>query len=834
MRWRRAAGAAAIVVAPLSVAKAETELDLGTIEDVESLALDELLEQPVTSASHYAQKPGDSPTLVSTLDGDIIERFGYRTLRDALRGLRGVYTSNDRNYSYLGARGFSIPGDYNTRFSLTINNHRVNDPIYGQATPGAELGLPMIAIERVELIRGGAWSVQGENALLVQVVTATGASRPGLRVTASSLATAATYDDPAGRPAMEPRGQDVAASYGAAEGKLDVFVAGSYSFDPGLSALYMPELAVADEPCFGRGGVPRPCDGVITGNDAEEVGSFFGSLRAGNLILQTLTSRRRKRVPTAAFGTAIGDAVTTFDDRLYADLEYKRQGETTELVARVGGDYFSYRGTYPYAGVDPYTNFDEGTATWWSGELRGRYKIGDVGPYLTGVEVAAGIESRLASARQVAGDQTADGYVPLFDRTDHPRKVSLFGHATGRAFEHVVGFAAIRADYHPDSFGLSVNPQGGLVLDGGDLGRIRASIARGFRAPNVYEQYAGATITPESASVLGPERSETRELSIERYFGEHVRLLVVGFRQDVTDLIGLTAAADGTATYENQGGMRSYGVETELEGRWDKLRFRASYTRYRARTLDETTPANSPASLANVMLLAPIAGGKADVGVESYYVNKRLAFNGTEIPALFTTNLVLTVHDVADSLDLSLGIQNLFDERSGDPSGEEHRQSIIPHDPRTVWLRLSLALEPCVRHVVAIACMLTLSTSAVRAGTARKIDRHRVLQIVVNLISNARDAVRDVAGPRTVHIAATLDDDHLVIRVTDTGVGIPAEIVERIFSAGFTSKADGHGYGLHSSALAARELHGSLEVASAGHDRGATFTLRVPLHEVSS
>jgi signal transduction histidine kinase len=69
----------------------------------------------------------------------------------------------------------------------------------------------------------------------------------------------------------------------------------------------------------------------------------------------------------------------------------------------------------------------------------------------------------------------------------------------------------------------------------------------------------------------------------------------------------------------------------------------------------------------------------------------------------------------------------------------------------------------------------------------------------------------------------------VMIAVIDTGVGIPPENLERIFNHGFTTRKDGHGFGLHSSALAAKELGGSLSAASAGRGRGATFTLTLPL-----
>jgi signal transduction histidine kinase len=67
------------------------------------------------------------------------------------------------------------------------------------------------------------------------------------------------------------------------------------------------------------------------------------------------------------------------------------------------------------------------------------------------------------------------------------------------------------------------------------------------------------------------------------------------------------------------------------------------------------------------------------------------------------------------------------------------------------------------------------------------------------------------------------------VSVIDNGVGIPAENLTRIFNQGFTTRKDGHGFGLHSGALAARELGGSLHVHSDGAGQGASFTLELPL-----
>ena len=110
------------------------------------------------------------------------------------------------------------------------------------------------------------------------------------------------------------------------------------------------------------------------------------------------------------------------------------------------------------------------------------------------------------------------------------------------------------------------------------------------------------------------------------------------------------------------------------------------------------------------------------------------------------------------------------------------------------------------------------------------VDRHKVLQILINLFRNAKHAMEEQNGKqRDLTVRVGLGPSGMVrITVTDTGVGIPPENMARIFNHGFTTKQDGHGFGLHSGANAAREIGGNLTARSAGPGQGAEFTLEVP------
>jgi signal transduction histidine kinase len=171
-------------------------------------------------------------------------------------------------------------------------------------------------------------------------------------------------------------------------------------------------------------------------------------------------------------------------------------------------------------------------------------------------------------------------------------------------------------------------------------------------------------------------------------------------------------------------------------------------------------------------------------------------------------------------------------------------QMNIEHIKEIVTVQQSLAKASGLTEVVNVADLVEDALRINLNGLVRRgfgivrefqptpkitVQRHKVLQILVNLVRNAKHACD--ASPlreRKLTLRTVNGEGRILIQVCDNGIGIPRENLLRIFSHGFTTKKDGHGFGLHSGAIAASEMGGSLTVQSEGSGQGAVFTLELP------
>ena len=299
------------------------------------LSLEELMRIDagrVFGASERIQPVTEAPASVSFITAEEIARYGYRTLADILRGVRGMYVTDDRNFSLLGTRGFAKPGDYNSRILLLVNGHRVNDNVFGQAEIGAEFGIDPAMFERVEIIRGPASSLYGDSAFfaVVNVITRSGASLDGVARRGRRRHIGH---------AVDPRQRRADVSRTVWTSRCRAHTNGA----PACERLYFPAFdAPAHQQRHRRWARRRAVD------------QFYGQLRFKSCHLH-------RRIRAATAGRADGvvrhlvqrAGVGRADDRpshAGSMSNMRTRSASRGLTLRGSFDQFSYDGTYPFAG----------------------------------------------------------------------------------------------------------------------------------------------------------------------------------------------------------------------------------------------------------------------------------------------------------------------------------------------------------------------------------------------------------------------------------------------------------------------------------------------------
>jgi outer membrane receptor for ferrienterochelin and colicins len=626
-------------------------------QDLGGMSLEDLLAVEVSTASKFPQTAKEAPASITVITAEEMHRAGHRTVIDALRSVRGFYSTYDRNYAYVGMRGFSRPGDYNTRMLLLIDGHRVNDSVFDMAPMGTDFLLDMSLIERIEVIRGPGSSLYGTNALfgVINIITKTGANRRGVRadLTAGTLQTFAA-----------------AGSYGGMFGAgRELLLAGSTYRSAGQQEIHYPEFDATDPPA------------VAEGLDDDEASSLFGSLSAGRFSLRGGLFHRTKQIPTASFETAFNDGREfSRDDRAYLNGVYDGPlGRGWMATARAAFDFYAYEGAYPTPEGDTIDLFtDTARSQAISGELTARRRLGRKHLLTAGAEARRDLENR----------QTATNSTGQYLDIDVPgTKAGVYVQDEFRAAPWLLLSAGLRVDHFSD-FGSRTTPRAGVVLLPRPQTAVKLLYGRAFRAPNPYERYY-YTSEFGPGPELRPEQIQSSEVVWEESLSEHVRMTVTAFSYDVEQIIEQRATVEGDIYFENAGRTRGRGFEAEVESRFGNgLVARAGYTFAQVRDRDSDQPvSNSPSNLATVTLQAPVS--RLFVALEGQYVGERLTLDGSAADGYFAPNV--TVSSAVDRrIGFGLSIYNFLNRRYADPGAEEHRQQSLQQDGVTARLRVHL------------------------------------------------------------------------------------------------------------------------------------------------
>ena len=647
-------------LALLSLAVTAAAQDSRPLADLELTDLMKIEVHSVFGASKFLQKVTDAPATVSVVTARDIAVHGYTTLADILRSVPGFNVTDDRNYSYLGVRGFQRLGDYNSRVLLLVDGHRMNDPIYNEAYIGTEFALDVELIERVELIRGPSSSIYGTNAFLavINVVTKKGRALEGLRVGggAGSLQTGMAR-----------------AAFGAefANG-IDILVSGSRHRSRGQKRVYFSEF---DHPATNNG--------VAEDLDGSSDYRIFAALSFRGFALQGGYGARRKRVPTASYGSWFNDArLQTRDAQGWADLRYGHSLPAGwQMTSRLYADRSAYNGRYPAdtsETTEPAVTLfgDFARSLSWGTEVNLQKTIA------ARHKVTLGGEYRDLFRLEQGGFEVGADRLSFEDRRTS-RESALFVEDQYTIHRKLLLNAGLRLDRY-QAFGNTVNPRLGLIFKPAERTALKFLWGSAFRAPNAYELFYSSTLQIPNPK-LAPETIRTAEIVVERYFGDRYRVMTNLYSSRVRGLISQQVNADGTIAFMNVDSAATRGIEAEVEGKWASgIAARASYSHQRATDLGSSQRlVNSARHLATGNLTAPLHRGLAVAALDLHFVGPVETLDGSFTRGFVVPNLTLTTREFQNRLNVSFSVRNLFDARYGYPGGDEHRQNIIYQNGRT-------------------------------------------------------------------------------------------------------------------------------------------------------
>ncbi len=613
----------------------------------------------VYSASRFEQKVTEAPASVTVVTRQEIRAYGHRTLADILQSVPGFYATYDRNYNYVGVRGFGRPGDYNSRVLLLIDGHRVNDQVYDTAPIGTEFPLDIDLIERVEIVRGPSSSVYGANAFfgVVNVITRRGDDIKGAELSGD----AGSFNTYKGR-----------ATYGNRfENGFEGVASASIMHSAGQS-LFFKEF---DRPDTGNG-VARHCD-----TDAFQ--NYFARMSFKDFSLEGAYNTRDKRIPTAAFDTLFDDpAARTVDEHGFLDFKFQHAFRNDlSMMARLYYDHYDFKQDSPYDRDAP----DQARhRVLFRDEARGESLGGDVQlskRLFDSHNVLVGAEYR----RNFRQDQFSFDVEPFFQYLSQRVNSANWGIYAQDDYEILPGLrlsAGLRFDYY-ESFGDFLNPRLGLIYQPFDKTVIKLLYGSAFRVPNAYElYYQDGGITAKANEALKPETIDTYELVWEQGFGKHLTLHASGYYWSMRDLINQRVdPSDGLLVFENLDEATGKGVEIGLDGKWaNGIQGRVSYSWQRAEDSAGDWLTNSPEHMAKLNLMLPVIPERLFAGSELRYMSPRKTVHDKKSDDSYVMNLTLSAPNVFKGLDLSASVYNLLNQDYGDPGSESNRQDLIPQD----------------------------------------------------------------------------------------------------------------------------------------------------------
>lgn len=589
----------------------------------------------VEAATLHTQTLEEAPASVTVITAGDIRKYGYRTLGEALSGVRGFYFSNDRMYDYSGVRGLAIPGDYNSRFLVMLNSHPLTENIYNSNNFfGQDFGLDMDMVERIEVIRGPSSALFGSNGMLAAI----------------NVITKSPVDHPLARASIEvgsfgERKAMMSASFDLGRG-ANLLLSGSIFNNTGRSLFY-PDFAA-----------PETNGGVAENVDSQKGYHTLANLTWGRWNFTGYFNNRDILVPAGGGNTIFNSqGQHVRDSRNYVGVSYTRDaGDGAQVRWQLGYDQYRYgdRWDYPLedGGVSDNRTYNWGD--WVSSQVIYSRPIPKLGTLTAGIQGT--VEFRTLQINRDVSPEPIE-YLNI----DTPDRIgSIYAQQEWVVGPKVKAYLGARFDASK-YYGNYVSPRLALVYQPDGKTSYKAVYGRPFRNPSAFERfYDDQGLSYAANPTLRRETAQAFELSAERKLGQGMTGLVNAYHYDLNNVIQGIYDEFEVMTYYNTGGRRSTGVELELRGRLkDRVDLMGSYVVQKAsdRENGRHLP-NSPGQIGKVRAGIAMARNKVQLSGGMQYLSERTTTSGRLIRPMALADITLSTVRLFRGYDLMCGVRN--------------------------------------------------------------------------------------------------------------------------------------------------------------------------------
>ena len=509
---------------------------LAAMNPNQDVPLEDLLEITISTASKYEQKVSEAPASVSIITRDDIQLNGYRTLAEVLQNETGMYISDDRNYSFIGTRGFLLPGSYNNKILLLLDGHTMNENIYGGTYYDNEYALDLNNIERIEIVRGPGSAVYGANALfaVINIITRTAKQINGIKVSGNFGA----YGQKSGGISFGKEFSDNIAV--AFSGKIGNSKGRDYYF----KEYYSPETN----------------NGRSIGNDASDFYGMNLKVNFYGLELNGFLSNHTKHTPTGKYFTHFNsNKFVETDRRAFAEIKYDRSIDNSVAIkSRAYFDLYDYEGNFPYlneADNSEYIDKDKNIGRLIGIELQGTWDIESYLRILLGIQIEENFQVDY------------DKYTGLDNKWEKFSAANTMGAIYCNIEWDVLPefsiVGGLRHDNNSENKN-SFNPRIGLIYHPFASTTIKGLYGKAFRLPNIYETQYYDKGEQLANPYLQPERISTYELVLEQNVTSAFVFNLSAFYYRINDLINKQIYSGDEKMFQNIPNLDAKGLETRL------------------------------------------------------------------------------------------------------------------------------------------------------------------------------------------------------------------------------------------------------------------------------